>query len=98
MIYADVMTSSGIPTSCMTAGGMNARKENLLQRAGFGRPLSVFADAAIANATIPINNVVPSLMVGAVPNVGTGYSKVIVNTGVAKAKIEEVNNIIDLLV
>lgn len=97
-IYADVMLSTGEPTSCMTKSGMSKRNENILTRIGFGTPMKSFEDAAVNNTSAPIKGIAPSFIIGGIPNLGTGYNQVIVNNAFVNEEAKRVESIIDSLI
>lgn len=79
-VYADVMTSTGIITSVERAGTAHRNRTNVTQRASYGAPIQVLREAAIYGYTNKINDVTGALATGTVPQVGTTYHNVTINT------------------
>jgi DNA-directed RNA polymerase beta' subunit len=79
LIYADVMTSTGYPTS-INRGGQGLREiDNPLLRIGTAAPINVMAEAAIVGAVDKVSGVTGPLLLGSTPRIGTSYNALVVN-------------------
>lgn len=75
MLYADEMTSTGRVTSIEQQGTDARDTDNIYLRMGFSAPLTKIIEAGLGSTVAPINGITPSLMIGALPEVGTNYNK-----------------------
>jgi DNA-directed RNA polymerase beta' subunit len=100
MIYAAEMCSSGIVTSIERKGLRSRQLNNILLRVAHQFPITSLVYAAENNIKAPVNSISGSLIMGAVPKVGTHYNSIIINEEFVKQHIiseeEQIANMSDL--
>lgn len=78
-IYADEMTYSGHVTSIHRTGLQKREMNNVTLRLSFQSPIQVIENAATDGLIDKITGISGPLILGAAPNIGTTYNKLIVN-------------------
>jgi DNA-directed RNA polymerase beta' subunit len=79
-IYADEMTFTGHITSIEKTGLGQREKTNVMLRVSFQYPNQMLEEAAMGGYTNEITGISAPLMIGRVPDLGSSYSKVVMNT------------------
>lgn len=79
-IYADEMTFTGHITSIEKTGLGQREKTNVMLRMSFQYPNQTLEEAAMEGYTNEISGISAPLMIGRVPDLGSSYSKVVMNT------------------
>jgi DNA-directed RNA polymerase II subunit RPB1 len=96
-LYACEMTRTGTVTS-IERYGVNKRDPNsIFQRIGFASPLKTLEEAAFHGLTDEIHGITGPLLLGDVPRVGTGYTKVIINEEFLAKSVTKVDSLLDNL-
>ena len=94
-LYADEMTRTGKLTS-LEAKGLAAREPtNILTRMSFANPIGVSSHAAINGIKSKVVGPGSNLMLGAIPQVGTYYNKLIINTAFTKENVKSLSSLVD---
>lgn len=88
--YADQMVVTGDITGIDKLSIKNREFENILLRISTSHPVQTLLDALNYSVVNKIYGVSAALMVGATPNIGTKYSKVLVNTEFVKNNVYDV--------
>jgi DNA-directed RNA polymerase beta' subunit len=78
-IFADEMTYSGHVTSIHKTGLQKREMSNVSLRMSFQSPIQVVENAAVDGLVDKLSGISGPLVLGAVPNIGTRYNKIIVN-------------------
>jgi DNA-directed RNA polymerase beta' subunit len=95
MMYADTMTSSGKVTS-IQSGGMKSRDiGNVLLKAGYSAPLTVFEDAALNCTEDTISGITAPLLLGTMPKLGSTYNSLYINSEFVKKNVKSVDDYMD---
>ncbi len=97
MIYADEMTFTGDITAIENSGLKHREPNNILLQAGFSSPLAPLTDAALKTVTEEISGITAKLLVGGVPEIGTGYSKCVINKEFIRRNKKSVDEYLDIL-
>ena len=77
-IFADEMTYSGHVTSIHKTGLQKREMNNVSLRVSFQSPIQVLENAAVDGLIDKISGISGPLIIGATPNIGTAYNKIIV--------------------
>lgn len=94
-LYADTMTSIGIPTSIDKTGIRMREFENILLRISTSHPITDIKDAVNYNCISKIEGLSAPLMLGMSPIFGTTYNRIFVNEEFVKANSSSIDDLFD---
>ncbi len=97
-LIADTLTFNGFISNIEKSGLDESNTENALLSISYSHPLQSITNAAINEDRSYVNtNISSSLMMGTVPNIGTLYNPIIMNSEFVKKNRVNVESIIDAL-
>jgi len=96
-MYADEMSYSGQLSSIQRSGMAKREKHNICLRMAFQSPNQVLEDAATHGLTSEVTGVSGKLIVGAAPNVGTAYNRLVVNRKFLQEHAAKMSRVEDVL-
>lgn len=94
-MYADVMTSIGVPTSIDKTGIKMREFENILLRISTSHPITDLKDAVNYNCINKLEGFSAPLMLGLAPVFGTTYNKVFVNEKFVEQNSTKLDDLFD---
>ncbi len=94
-VYADEMTRTGRVTSIKRTGLTKREQNNTLLLMSTSHVVQVAENAAFNSSVDHLEGVSSKIMIGSVPEAGTSYNSVVVNTAFVKSHTANVNTILD---
>ncbi len=94
-VYASEMVRTGKWTSLEPRGVRAREKNNLLLRMGMSAPRQVLEEAALNNMSGNVEGLVPSLVAGRSPSLGSTWNPIYIDCDYVKANTQTIDSLLD---
>lgn len=96
-VYADEMVRTGRWTSLEFRGIKDRERKNVLLRMGASAPRMVLEEAALNNTSGKVSGLIPSLIAGRAPALGTTWNTFVVDEDYVRENTRTVDSVLDTL-